>query len=187
VGTSEIVTKYRPGYRLAALLTLVSLLGIGALQRTGPEVANRLACDRSAPAESQACWPEPERDLLTLAKWVRDSTPSEAIFFVSKERGFYVHAGRKSINQDRALDEDSASVGAYLRAHGVTYTVLSPIGVLASKHGRVVSASCREFELVKQFTPRTLLLRVLPGRSPSDSTAACAATREYMESAGNPS
>lgn len=179
LGCSVLARRYQPRYRFAALLSLSALLVIGALQRTGPVVADRLACDRSAPADSETCWPGPERELLALANWVRDSTPSDAVFLVSKERTFYVQSGRQSINQDRALSEDSASIGNYLRTRGVTYTVLTPVGALARRHNRLLQASCREFEVVREFTPRTVLFRVLPEPA-SDSTAACAVTRAFV-------
>ena len=183
LGCTVALRKY-PRYRFAALLTLSGLLAIGALQRTVPQVAERLACDRSAPADSESCWPGPEREFLALANWVRDSTPSDAVFLVSKERTFYVQSGRKTINQDRAHEEDSASIGGFLRSRGVTFTVLTPVGILAKTQGELLGKSCRDFDLVRQFTARTMLFRVRPEPSASDSTAACEATRAYAIAVG---
>ena len=162
------------------MLVLTLLMALGAARRIVPEGRIRLACNRSAPESSRSCWPAYDRELLTLAGWVRDSTPPDAVFMVSKERAFFVHSGRKSINQDRALREDSTTVGDYLRARGVSYTIISPVGVLANRHARLVTSACREFELVRQVSHRTMLFRVLPQATTSDSTAACEAARSYV-------
>ena len=178
-GVSTSVGKYAARYRRWAVLAVAGLFALGALQVTIPDLQTRLACDRSSPADSPACWPPPDRDFLKLSQWVRDSTPTDAVFFVSKERAFYWHAGRKSINQDRALREDSTSLGGYLRSRGVSYTVLTPIGVRARPHARLLQRACREFELVKRISTSTMLLRVAPAPALGDSTPACAAIRQF--------
>ena len=178
-GTSTLAGRFAPRYRRLALYGVAAVLALGALRRTSPELVNALACNRAAPADSAACWPEPDREYLKVADWVRDSTASDARFFVSKERAFYFHSGRKSINQDRGLREDSTSLGDYLRSQGVQYAVITPVGVHSRRHGLLILAACREFELVKQFSRRTSVLRVLPERAASDSTPACAAARQF--------
>ena len=185
-GVSALVGRYVPRYRRVAVLSAGALLALGAIRVTVPALKERLACDRSAPAESSSCWPVADREFLSLAHWVRDSTPADALFFVSKERAFYVHSGRKTINQDRGLREDSTSLGGYLRSRNVSYTALSRVGVFAGRHALRLSSACREFELVKQISPQTLLLRVAPSPSVSDSTPACVAIRRYT-SAPTPS
>jgi hypothetical protein len=178
-GVSAVTARYAPRYRWLAVLGAGFLLALGAVRETGRILNERLDCDRTAPATSTSCWSVNERELLSLAYWVRDSTPADAIFFVSKERAFYVHSGRKTVNQDRGLREAPATLGDYLRSQGVGYTVLSPIGVQAVRHARLLRAACREFELEKQVSRRTLLLRVAPEAFASDSTLACVAIRNY--------
>ena len=183
LGVSALAGRFVPRYRRFAVLGAGTVLALGAIQITTPALRERLACDRTAPAESPPCWPVFEREFLSLATWVRDSTPSDALFFVSKERAFYLHSGRKTINQDRGLREDSTSLGVYLRSRDVSYTVLTPVGVRATRLARLLSSACREFELVKQISPQTLLLRVAPEPSVSDSVPACVAIRNYNSAA----
>ena len=90
-----------------------------------------------------------------------------------------LYSGRKSINQDRGLREDSTSLGGYLRSRGVSYTVVTPVGVADRRHARLIRSACREFELVKQASRRTMLFRLAPEPAVSDSTPACAALRNY--------
>ena len=105
---------------------------------------------------------------------MRDSTPREAIVFVSKERAFFVHSGRKSINQDRGLQEDSASLGPYLRSRGVSFSAVSPVGVRSQQHNALVAKACRDFALARSWSAATrefvsLQRPVRP--SPGDSLA----------------
>ena len=178
-GAWVLAEKYAPRYRRLAVFGVGALLALGAMRETAPALRQRLGCDRTAPAVSPPCWPQAEREFLSLANWVRDSTPADALFFVSKERAFYVHSGRKTINQDRGLREDSTSLGGYLRSREVSYTVLTRVGVNARRHATLLSSACREFELVKEISPQTLMLRVAPQSAESDSVPACAAIRNY--------
>lgn len=178
VGASVVVGRFSSRYARWTTFALAGLLAVGAIRVLSHDLQLRLACDRRVPAESPQCWPEPEREFLQLAHWIRDSTPDDALFLVSKERAFYVHSGRKSINQDRALREDSTTIGDYLRSRGVDYTVVTPIGIFGQLHGRLIASACRDFDIVKQVSPRALLLRLLPERAPSDSTATCRIVRE---------
>ncbi len=184
VGAYVLSEKLVPRYTTPVVTVLALLLALGAGRRVVPDLQSRLACDRSDPAASRPCWPVYDRELLTLAHWVRDSTPPDAVFLVPKERAFFVHSGRMSINQDRAFREDSASIGDYLRAQGVDYTVLSPIGVFPAPQARLVTRACRELALVRQFSPQTMLFRVLPQAASSDSASACETLRGYTMAQG---
>ncbi len=141
-GASAVFGAVAPRYRRGALFVLAALLAVGAFQRTAPELSNILACDRAAPADSPACWPVPDREFLKVAAWVRDSTVPDALFFVSKERAFYFHSGRKSINQDRGLREDSTSIGDYLRSRRRPLHGRDP-GWSAGAHGTQNSSAAR--------------------------------------------
>ncbi|MCC6774309.1 MAG: glycosyltransferase family 39 protein [Gemmatimonadaceae bacterium] len=175
LGAWWLGSAHAPRARPWLLATFVGLVAWGSLRTDARLFQRAMACDRANPAGPSTCWPIPERNYLRLANWVRDSTPPDAIFFVSKERAFYMHAGRKSINQDRGLQEDSVSLGDFLRARGVSYATVTPVGVRSGPHNRLVAAACREFSLVRRFSEQTMLLRV---RAPGESSAtddACAA------------
>lgn len=156
------------------------LLLVGAYPRNATRVQRLTACDRAHPESSAACWPSADGEYLRLAKWVRDSTPREAIVFVSKERAFFVHSGRKSINQDRGLQEDSASLGPYLRSRGVSFSAVSPVGVRSQQHNALVAKACRDFAIVRHFSERTILLRVRAESEPPDAGETCAALRAAL-------
>lgn len=177
LGVSQLARWRTPAWHGWLLAGLATLLGGGAL-RADLVLARRLkACDRTQPWESPSCWPEAHRSYLRLARWVRDSTPADAIFFVNKERAFYVHSGRRSINQDRGLREDSSTIGPYLRQHGVDFTVFTPIGVRSRRHSTLLVTACREFSIVRMFSPTTALLQVRTERALDESDSSCVTLR----------
>lgn len=178
-GAAAVAGRVRPGARRAVLGALAALLVVGAMQEVVPYFRRYAACDRSDPAGSPTCWPRDEREYLRAAQWVRDSTPTDAIFFVSKERSFLMHTGRRSINQDRGLQEDSLSLAPYLRSRGVTYTVLTPVGVNSRMHNALLARACRDLALVRAFPPTTFVLRVRGEGEPADVDDSCPRIRRF--------
>ncbi|MBK8060955.1 MAG: hypothetical protein IPK33_24605 [Gemmatimonadetes bacterium] len=104
---------------------------------------------------------------------MRDSTAPGDVFFVSKERAFFVHSGRRSINQDRGLREPPDSLAAYLRARQVRYAVVTPVGVYAREHNALLARACRDFAVVRQFAGSSALLRVRDAGEADDGGATC--------------
>jgi hypothetical protein len=178
VGIDWLTKRFAPRFRGWGLAGMALLLSIGAAQLNGARLASALDCDRDDPVNS-SCWDATYRDYLKAAHWVRDSTPTSAVFFVNKERGFYLHSGRLTINQDRALQEDSLSLAGYLRSSGAQYTVATSVGLRAAQHDRLLASACRDFVLLRRFPSNTLVLRL---RAPDDSAAddgACRALETY--------
>jgi len=180
-GASFLTQRARGTVRRSVIGALALLLTVGALQRVAPYYRRYAACDRAHPSESATCWPDAERDYLRLARWVRDSTPAGSIFFVSKERSFFMHTARKSINQDRGLQEDSLSLAPYLRSRGVAYTVVTPVGVRSQMHNALLATACRDLALVHEFAPTTFLLRVRAVDEPTGADDSCARIRQFVE------
>jgi Dolichyl-phosphate-mannose-protein mannosyltransferase len=165
VGTDSWVGRFAPRQRAVARAVLFALLALGAV-RAGVSSWERTAdCDRSAPVTSEGCWDAAYRVYLRAAMWVRDSTPPDAVFFVNKERGFYYHTARRTINQDRTLQEDSLSLAGYLRSRGAHYAVAAPVGLQAPEHYWLLADACRDFVVLRTFTERTVVLRL---RAPSE-------------------
>ncbi len=170
--------RIAPKRRAWGIGAIAVILTIGAAQLNGTRLESALACDRSDPVNS-ACWDASYRDYLKAARWVRDSTPKDAVFFVNKERGFYLHSGRLTINQDRALQEDSLSLAAFLRSSGAHYTVATTVGLRAAQHDRLLSSACKDFVLLHSFPSATLVLRLREPSDPPDDDAACRALETY--------
>lgn len=173
VGTDAVMRRFAPRARIAALTVLVLLLALGAARFDASRLASAGACDRRNPTESSGCWDRSYRAYLAAARWAAEFTPPDAVFFVNKERGFYFHSGRRTINQDRALEEDSVSLAPYLRQRGAHYTVATPVGVRSEEHNRLLAAACRDFLVLKRFPEQTLVLRLRTDDDPPGDETAC--------------
>jgi len=172
-GAAWVSDRYLPKARWGLMAALALLLAGGALVRDLARLATVRACDRSNPIDSPACFPDGDRAALQLARWVRDSTGRDDVFFVSKERAFFVHSGRRSINQDRGLREPPDSLASYLRARQVRYAVVTPVGVYAKEHNALLAQACRDFVVVRQFAASSALLRVRDAGDADDGGATC--------------
>jgi len=173
VGADVLLRRLAPRARVPLLTVLVLLLAYGALRMDATRLLSAAECDRSNPVESTGCWDRTYRAYLAAAQWARTSTPEDAVFFVNKERGFYYHSARRTINQDRTLEEDSLSIGGYLRSRGVRYTVATPVGLRSEEHNRLLAAACREFVALKRFPEQTIVLRLRDAGDPVGDDAAC--------------
>lgn len=178
VGVDWLAQRVAPRFRAWGIAALAGMLIVGAAQLNGARLGSALACDRDDPVNSN-CWDASFRDYLKAAAWVRDSTPSDAVFFVNKERGFYMHSGRLTINQDRALQEDSLSLAGYLRSKGARFTVATTVGLRAAQHDRLLASACRDFVLLRAFPSETFILRLRDETDSPDDDGACRALATY--------
>lgn len=174
-GAAWLADRRLPTARPWVVLALVVVLGLGALARDTERASAIRACDRSNPVDSPTCWPIEDREALQVARWARDSTRADDLFFVSKERAFFYHSGRRSINQDRALRETPATIAAYLRSQGVRYAMVAPIGVWGWEHNSLIAQACRDFALVHRVSEATVLLRVREAGEADDDGETCRA------------
>ena len=176
----------RWGRRVTVVATgvLVGLLALGAGLRTANKLAKVAACDRANVLQSEGCLTPDYRVYLQVARWVRDSIPADEVFFVAKERAFFFHSGHRTINQDRGIEEDSLSLGPYLRAQGVGYAVATPVGIRSDGFGNLLATACRDFTVVRAFSRKTILLRVRGADEPRDRGTACRAMAPWRKPSG---
>jgi hypothetical protein len=158
------LTRGRSAWGQGLALAAVSLFFVvGSVQTALPTFRDMTACDRSKPLESPTCFSEDRRGLLQLARYSRENTPPDAVFFVSKEAGFYWHTDRQTVRTEGYHRVPPDSLGSVLRRSGVTYAVVSPIGANRRAHNRAIASACREFESVATFEGDAVLLRIRPG------------------------
>ena len=179
LGADWLSRRFVPRWRRPAMATLVGLLAFGALRVEYGRVRASLACNRANPVDDRGCWDSFARAYLKAAHWVRDSTPPSSRFFVNKERGFYMHSLRKSINQDRTLQEDSLTLAPYLRANGVEFAVAAQVGVRSDKHNVLLARACRDFVVLKELPQETVVLRLRQATDPPDDGTTCRVLAPY--------
>lgn len=144
-------------------------------------------CDReNAPYSQPACFPvEGDWSFLQAADYARRNISTESVVFTGKESSFHYHSGLKTVNANALLKEDSTTLAQVLRDRGVEWVVVSNAGPFRWHMGVLVASACKDFDLVKQFDSRTMVLRVRrPG--PSSPGPACTALATWRSEAGTP-
>jgi hypothetical protein len=179
-GALHLARGRSAGVQGLALATVALLFVAGSAQTNLPALNAMMACDRSNPSESPTCFSEDRRGLLQLARYARENTPRDAVFFVSKEAGFYWHTDRRSVRSESFRRVPTDSLGAVLRRRGVTYAVVSPVGTNRGVHNRAIARACREFESVASFDGDAVLLRLRPGPIDHDD-ATCQLIAEWTD------
>lgn len=143
-----------------ALAGVASFFVLGSLQTGLPKLRDMMACDRSNPLESPTCLTEDRRGLLRLAAYARENTPQDAVFFVPKEGAFYLHSGRRTIREYSLNDVPADSLAAVLLRNGVSYAVVTPIGMFRGYNSINIAKACRAFDSVAAFEGDAVLLRI---------------------------
>lgn len=183
IGTGLLILarKLRFRHPVALLAPVAILFLVGAWQAGAPRLRAGLACDRANPAGSAACASEHHRGMSQLAKYVRERTPTDAIVFAPKEGAFFYHAQRRSIRDRRAVRMHPDSFTTHLQRSGVTYAVLSPVGINWIGHNRHLARSCHDFELLQTFGGDVALLRFDVAESAGSNTRACEITAPWKD------
>jgi hypothetical protein len=147
----------------ACLGLLVVAIGVF---RASTDVLALSRCDRSDPLAS-ACFPDAERAFFAAAEFVRDATPDSAIILTHIETVLAYESSR-TVLLEESVDPHPDRILGSLRSQGVDYVVLTPLRPLVTQHVRALRDVCGELELVEEFYPVTLLLRVAPPSSTRD-------------------
>ena len=97
----------------------------------------------------------------------------DAVVFTVKESPFYYHSARRTVNARVLLREDSTTLARALLQRGVHWVATSNAGPVRRELGTLVASACNDFELVKQFDDRTMLLRIREPLGGGNGSTAC--------------
>jgi len=158
-----------------------TLLATTALVADESLVANGLACDRSR----VDCAPPASLDYVDASLYAATHTPATARFVAPKNATLYYFAPRKSTFWDEVIVQDSASFLPFLERNGVRYLLTTPIYSDQFTLARLGLIHCREFDLVRAFSPETLILVRRDSPSGPDTPACRALTRAAARAAAN--
>jgi hypothetical protein len=158
--------------RYASFVPFAGLLMFSNLRLDAAAVRSAAACDRSSPTASPACFPE-ERDRAFFAatQFAADSTPPGALFVTPKEHTFYFYSGKLIFPVRRALALPAAVMLDSLRANGVEYLVLAPLGPVQQPYRERLLEVCGGLEHVRQFVAIISLFRIRHGGEAVDTEA----------------
>jgi hypothetical protein len=169
-----------------ALPVALALCGVvvatGAWYSAGM-VKTRLDCGRApAPPGPNRCLYPAEQDWMAAVRWVRDSTPTDAVVLTAKSGPFYYYAHRETLSFAAATALPPGRLVEYVFGQGGRYIVLTTVTLTErARLAERVAASCRALAVAAEFSPQAYVLRLRDARDVAGPNA-CAAVAAYQRS-----
>src|SRR4029453_182662 len=152
---------------------IVALVLAGfALREDARLVTRALECDR---ARVDCALPR-ELDYLDAVAYLADHSAPDARVIAPKAPTLYYHSKRQAPYWDEVVNLPLDSLDGFLRQERVSYILTTPVFSAGSWIVRLSRRDCARLDLVRAFSPQTLLLAVRPeGAPPATESAACRA------------
>jgi hypothetical protein len=161
---------------------IVAMLLAGfALREDEHRVTRALECDR---ARVDCALPR-ELDFLDAVLYLaRNSAPGERVI-APKAPALYYHSKHQALFWDEVVNLPPDSLDGFLRRARVSYIVTTPVFSDGATVIRLSRRDCARLDLVRAFSPQTMLLAVRPEAAPpAPESAACRMLERAAATAG---
>lgn len=173
--------RLRSGWRVSVVAAAALLVIATSAALSGRAAAASERCGHEVrPPDANACmWPA-QQDFMAAIRWMRDSTPADAVALATKEGDFYYYARRPTLGFRAAIQERPATFLDYVRRRGASYVVLTTLTVeerrwLADR----LAPNCASLDLAATVAPDAYVLRLKP-QADASAANACAAVAEFQ-------
>ena len=168
VASSVLARRYRS---LAPVVVVMVLAGF-ALREDARLVTRAVECDR---ARVDCALPR-ELDFVDAVAYLASHSPPGARVIAPKAPTLYYHSKRQALYWDEVVSLPLDSLDGVLRQDSVSYIITTPVYSDGATVVRLSLRDCARLDLVRAFSPQTLLLAVRPeGAPPAPESAACRA------------
>jgi len=152
---------------------IVAMLLAGfALREDAQLVTSALECDR---ARVDCALPR-ELDFLDAVAYLASHSTPDARVIAPKAPSLYYHSKHQALYWDEVVNLPVDSLDGFLRRERVSYIITTPVFSDGAAIVRLSRRDCARLDLVRAFSPQTLLLAVRPeGSPPAPESAACRA------------
>jgi len=166
---SSVVTRHRRW--LAPAIVAMVLAGF-ALREDAQRVTRALECDR---ARVDCALPR-ELDFVDAVTYLASHSTPDARVITPKAGTLYYHSKRQALYWDEVVNLPPDSLDGFLRRERVTHIITTPVYSDGLTIVRLSRRDCARLDLMRAFSPQTLLLAVRPEGAPSTpESAACRA------------
>lgn len=145
-----------------APVAVMALLVYFALGEDARLAARAEACDRTR----VACAAPASLDYLDAVSYLATHSANDARIATPKAPTLYYHSKRQALYWDEITTQHPDSFDAYLRRERVSYVLTTPIFSDHVTLLRLARHDCARLDLVRAFSPQTLLLAVRPDSAP---------------------
>jgi len=152
---------------------IVALVLAGfALREDARLVTRALECDR---ARVDCALPR-ELDFVDAVTYLASHSAPDARVITPKAATLYYHSKRQALYWDEVVNLPLDSFDGFLRQERVSHIITTPVYSDGPAIVRLSRRDCARLDLLRAFSPQTLLLAVRPeGAPPAPESAACRA------------
>ena len=156
---------------LPPAIVAMALAGFALIEDT-QLVTRALECDR-ARVDCALPW---QLDFVDAATYLASHSTPDARVITPKAGTLYYHSKRQALYWDEVVNLPLDSLDGFLRQERVSHIVTTPVFSDGEKIVRLSRRDCARLDLVRAFSPQTLLLAVRPeGAPPVTESPACRA------------
>ncbi len=171
-GAWVIAERWRHRAVVAGLAVIALLLVGEAVSVTGARLRAGNNCDPAAQVVSPSCPSVDEQSFYRLMEYVRTELPESAVVLTTKEATLGIFTDHRVMHPDMAVARFGEDFLPALHTEGIEYLVINPL--VPSSLPRVLLPRCGALVLVKDFPPRTALLRLRAAPAAAPDPQACA-------------
>lgn len=143
-----------------------------ALREDAQLVTRALECDR---ARVDCALPR-ELDFVDAVVYLASHSAQDARVITPKAPALYYHSKRQALYWDEVVNLPLDSLDGFLRRERVSHIITTPVFSDGAAIVRLSRRDCARLDLLRAFSPKTLLLAVRPeGAPPAPESAACRA------------
>ena len=159
LGTAIIGRRF--GQRAGVIAVAVVAIAIGgrAVATDAALLAAADRCDRTNPTASAGCVTPDEMAFFNAAAYIKQTTDTGALVITAKPRPFYYYSGRRTIVQNVVLNGPLPQIPERVAESGADYVLVTGLGYWATEFRDDMTKACESFTVVREFPPRTVLLR----------------------------
>lgn len=167
--TSSLLSRRAPWVAPAIVAALLACFAFG---EDAHQVARAYACDRSR----VDCAAPASLDYLDAVDYLAAHSASDARIATPKAPTLYYHSKRQALFWDEVTTQHPDSFDGFLRRARVSYILTTPVFSDHLTLLRLAHHDCARLDLVRAFSPQTMLLAVRADSAPpSPDSRACSA------------
>ncbi|MFN0181263.1 MAG: hypothetical protein ACKVZ0_20850 [Gemmatimonadales bacterium] len=176
MGAYALTSRFAPRWATIAVAVVTMMLGGTALGRSVANARAMAGCDRGGPTPPVNCLTASQASFFEAARYIKDSTPPDAVFLTAKYATLHHYTGRTAVSYRGALARDSADFLPFLDGNRVRYVLLASLELSEfNRLGPLLAKTCHRLSVVRAFDPGTWLLATTPDLA----APACRAVQEH--------
>ena len=139
--------------------------------------------DRAGDCDRRGWTVQPHRalDYLDAVAYLAAHSPPDARVVTPKAPALYYHANRQALYWDEVITQPPDSLDTLLRHYRVSFVLTTPVFSDHMTMLRLAHRDCARLDLVRAFSPQTLLLSVRPDGAPLEPNGRACAALERAE------